>query len=210
MKTPFTADQFFEVFFNYNASVFPAQLLILFFGIAALLLLHSTGRNKQRLIFAILALLWFWTGIVYHFLFFTEINQAAWVFGSLFIIQGLLFTWKAVRPGRIMITYSGLMADKTGYFLLLFGLLLYPSIGLITHPGLNSIISLGLPCPTTIFTFGVLVLGRSKMPSYLLIIPILWSLVGTTAAINFGVIQDYMLLLSAIITAYYFFFKKHK
>ena len=69
-------------------------------------------------------------------------------------------------------------------------------------------ISLGLPCPTTILTFGFLMITNNKLSKYLLIIPTIWAIIGTGAAINFGVYQDYIMLLSAIIADIYLIKRK--
>ncbi|MCF8230487.1 MAG: DUF6064 family protein [Bacteroidales bacterium] len=56
------------------------------------------------------------------------------------------------------------------------------------------VISLGLPCPRTILTFGFLMLALQGFKKYLLIIPSIWTIIGLGAAINFGVLQDFMML----------------
>jgi hypothetical protein len=53
------------------------------------------------------------------------------------------------------------------------------------------------PCPVTIFTLGMLLLAR-PMYWWLLAIPVLWSLVGGSAAFLLGVPQDWVLLLSGV------------
>jgi hypothetical protein len=98
MKVPFTSDQFFNVFENYNTKLFPIQLLILLLGLIALVLVHQKKSSKNILIGSFLGLLWIWIGAVYHLTFFTTINKPAFVFGGLFILQG----------------YSGLYADCFG------------------------------------------------------------------------------------------------
>src|SRR6478735_636787 len=40
----------------------------------------------------------------------------------------------------------------------------------------------GLPCPTTIFTIGVLLFAKAPVPRSAFIVPVLWALVGSTAA----------------------------
>jgi Family of unknown function (DUF6064) len=57
----------------------------------------------------------------------------------------------------------------------------------------------GTPCPTTIFTFGLLLWADKKVPLSLLIIPVLWSIVGTLAALNFGIKEDFGLLVAGTI-----------
>jgi hypothetical protein len=46
----------------------------------------------------------------------------------------------------------------------------------------------GAPCPTTIFTIGLLCFLRPPFPWYVLAVPILWSAVGSLAVIQFGLV----------------------
>jgi hypothetical protein len=46
------------------------------------------------------------------------------------------------------------------------------------------------PCPTTIFTIGILLLARGNWVLWLSIIPVLWSLVGLAAAVQLGIPED--------------------
>ena len=57
---------------------------------------------------------------------------------------------------------------------------------------------LGLPCPTTIFTFGMLLLADRKLSFGILIIPLLWSVIGLSAAISLGMYEDIGLIVSAV------------
>jgi hypothetical protein len=56
------------------------------------------------------------------------------------------------------------------------------------------------PCPTTIFTFGILLWTTDRVPKYLLVIPLLWALVGTFAALSLGIPEDYALPVAALIS----------
>jgi hypothetical protein len=55
------------------------------------------------------------------------------------------------------------------------------------------------PCPTTIFTFGILLWATKPVPGYLLVIPFLWSIVGMSAALNLQVPQDYGLVVAGVL-----------
>ena len=57
----------------------------------------------------------------------------------------------------------------------------------------------GLPCPTTIFTFGILIWTVKKIQIYVVIIPLLWSLIGFSAALNLGVKEDFGLLIAGVL-----------
>jgi len=198
MKTPFTTEQFFDVFYNYNTSLFPLQLLILALGMVIVAAIHSKRERYSYLTGVLLGILWIWTGLIYHIRYFTSINAAAYGFGGLFIIQGLLFTIESVRR-NLYFEFRKRTRDYIGYFLIIFGLIIYPITGYLIEGDVQHVISLGLPCPTVIFTFGVLLLTYRKFSRYLLIIPTIWAIIGTGAAIHFGVPQDYMLIVSAII-----------
>jgi hypothetical protein len=56
----------------------------------------------------------------------------------------------------------------------------------------------GAPCPAVIHTFGILLLAR-RVPLWLLIIPMLWAVIGTSAVFAFGVLQDIGLFASAVL-----------
>jgi len=123
MKTPFTIVQFFQVFENYNSSVFPFQLLIFLLGLISIILIHSKKEFKNYLIAGFLAALWLWVGVVYHISFFTSVNNAAYIFGSLFIIQGIFFIIELLR-GKLFFSFSGSKWEYIGYFFILFGLII--------------------------------------------------------------------------------------
>ena len=94
---PFTHAQFLEVFARYNAAVWPSQESAYGRAAAMLASLVADARARGRISAAGLALMWLWTGIAYHWVQFTAINKAAWAFGGLFAVQGLLFVVAAAR-----------------------------------------------------------------------------------------------------------------
>jgi hypothetical protein len=197
MKMPFTTEQFFSVFEQYNHAIFPGQFFILALGILSIVLIQIQRTSKNTLIGSILGLLWIWIGAVYHLGFFAQINPAAHLFGAVFILQGLLII-SVVLLNKLQFTFSNTSSDYLGYFFMLFGLFIYPLIGYFLHGEPSKIISLGLPCPSTIFTFGLFIMARNHFPKYLLIIPTLWAIIGLSAAVNFGVYQDLMLPIAAV------------
>lgn len=199
MKIPFTTEQFFNVFIKYNSTVFPFQWILILLGIFALFLIHSKYSLKNRLIGSFLGFLWVWIGIVYHIIFFATINKLAFVFGGFFILQGLLLFINTFLKDKLIFSFSSQTKNYFGYFFILFGLLIYPIISYFDQGSFNGTIALGLPCPSTIFTFGFFMMAGKKLPKYLLIIPSLWAILGLVAAIQFGVYQDLVMPIAAII-----------
>lgn len=209
MKVPFTTDQFFSVFEHYNHAIFPGQFFILLLGLLSVILIHTQRPSKEKLTGFILGILWIWAGAVYHIGFFAAINPVARIFGILFILQGLFILY-SIFQNRLRFNFGNKAPDYMGYFFILFGTIIYPIIGLLIHEEPSKIISLGLPCPTTIFTFGLFILARKYFPKYLLIIPVLWAVVGLSAAVNFGVYQDLMLIVAAVCALVSIFLENNK
>ena len=57
----------------------------------------------------------------------------------------------------------------------------------------------GLPCPTTIFTIGLLCFAVPPTPRSPLIVPLLWCLVGAQAAFLLGVQPDLGLIAAGVV-----------
>ena len=195
---PFTHAQFLEVFARYNLAVWPAQLLAYVLGaamVAALVLSRSPFTG--RFVAAGLASMWAWTGIAYHWMQFAAINKAAWAFGALFMLQAVLFAHAAVTDrlqfGRAVSKPSLWL----GWTLVVYASIIYPLLGVFFGPGYPDMPMFGItPCPVTIFSFGLLLLATAPVRRGLLVIPVLWSLIGGSAAFLLQVPQDWLLLFS--------------
>ena len=81
----------------------------------------------------------------------------------------------------------------------LFALLVYPLLGWAMGHRYPEVPTFGLPCPTTIFTIGTLLFARGAVPRSLLVVPVLWSAVGSSAAFTLGVYQDLGLLVAGVV-----------
>lgn len=199
MELPFTQAEFFRVVAEYNLAVWPAQPALAVLALVATVLTFRSTRWADRAVTSILALLWLWMGVAYHWAFFTGINRAAWLFGALFVLQGASFLYLALRaePLRYRPRWDGF--GLMGAAFLAYGLVLYPMIGAALGHGWPDQPTFGLPCPTTIFTLGILLWARPRVPPALLAIPVAWSLVGTSAAWLLGVEEDYALAVAGIL-----------
>lgn len=199
---PFTREQFLEVFARYNEAVWPAQVVAYAIGLALVSLLLRPRSGGGRAVAALLALMWAWTGVAYHGLFFAAINKAAIAFAALFVVQGLLFAHAA---GRGYLQFGGARgaAAWLGWALVLYAALVYPVIGMITGHAYPRMPMFGItPCPVVLFTLGVLLLAKAPLPALLLMVPLLWSLVGGSAAFLLGVPQDWPLLASSVVAVF--------
>jgi len=198
MNLPFSLADFLNVFKNYNQSIFPLQIVFNLVAFLCIYLLFTRNKSATRLISITLAFLWLWMGIVYHIIFFSEINTAAYIFGGLFILQGIMFTGCGLIRKKLSFKYTKSIYNYVGLIFLLYALIIYPVLGTFLGHAYPYSPTFGLPCPTTIFTFGILLFTNKKMPWHLLIIPLLWSIVGFTAALNLTIYEDTGLLVAGV------------
>ena len=196
---PFTTTQFIDVFRQYNVAVWPVQWALTALAVLAALL-ALRGKNRSGRVAAILlALLWMWMGVAYHLMFFAKINKAAVVFGALFIMEGLmLLQVGGVR--RVIFRPHSNLGGAVGLLLMLYALAIYPVIGRAVGHHYPAAPTFGLPCPTTIFTFGLLLWVDGRVPVRLLVIPTLWTLIGSAAAWSMGMVEDYGLLIAGVVS----------
>lgn len=195
---PFTIDEFLGVFADYNQTIWPFQFA---FYAAAFIILYLIVKRESsnKIISGLLAFFWIWTGAVYHIIFFAEINPAAYAFGAIYIIEGLLLIKAGIIDRKLEFAnrynYKGII----GWIFIAYALIVYPILNSMFGHVYPKMPTFGLPCPTTIFTFGVLLLTIRKVPAYLIGIPLIWSIVGISAAMNLKVYEDIGLIIAGIL-----------
>lgn len=101
-------------------------------------------------------------------------------------------------------------STTVAWILLVYALVLYPLVGRVLGHTYPETPTFGLPCPLTIFTFGMLLLTDRRVPRWVLAIPTAWALIGSTAVFAFGIYQDLGLLASAVIAWAFFIFGKDR
>jgi hypothetical protein len=209
MKLPFSSEQFLRIFEQYNLAVWPIQFLLYSIGVTVALFIFNKKADSSRSISVLIGFLWLWMGAVYHLYFFTSINNAAYLFGFLFIIQGCLFLYSGYAK-KITFQFSPDIYGVTGAILMLFSLVVYPVLGYMLGHIYPSSPTFGLPCPTTIFTFGLLLCSGNKFTFSLMIIPLIWSVIGFSAAFSLGMKEDLSLVISAVVFVFLKVFQSGK
>ena len=184
MQLTFTREQFFDLFVSYNEVLWPAAVALWIASVLVALRL-SAHRPHDRWISGLLVGHWAWSALAYHVAFFTSINPAAWLFAALFLGQGALFFRVGVVQRSLSFAPWGNAWAPLGWGLIAYSLA-YPVINAIDHLSLLRIPTFGLPCPTTIFTAGVLMLATRRCWS-LSIVPVIWSAIGGSAAFLLGI-----------------------
>jgi Family of unknown function (DUF6064) len=201
VQLPFTTEQFYAVFRDYNTTLWPAQLFLLALAAAAIALVVWPRRWSGAGVSVILALLWAWMGLAYHLAFFTSISAPAYGFAIVFLVGAWLFLWHGVVRRRLEFRLSASARGVVGLLLVGFSLIVYPAWSFFFgHPYFETP-TFGLPCPTTIFTVGILAFLVRPYPRSPFAVPALWSFVGVQAAFLLDVPQDLALALVAVVGA---------
>jgi uncharacterized protein DUF6064 len=197
MTLPFSAREFLELFGRYNAAVWPAQLVL--YGIAALIVILVVQQERPRLVLALLATLWLWSGLAYHLVFFSAINAIAPLFGIMFVAQAVILLWVARGPaaGAGGAQHQP-VAVHAGKVLVAYALIGYPLLGYVAGHRYPETPTFGAPCPTTIFTLGVLLWARCELSWWIVAIPVAWTIIGTSAALQLSVPQDFGLAIAGL------------
>ena len=197
---PFDAHRFFEVFARYNAAVWPAPIALELGALVAVILAIRPSAGSDRVIGAILGGLWVWMGGVYHLGFFRQINPAASVFGALFVLEGVLVLVITGRQVRLHFAWTRTTAGTAGAALIVYALVIYPILAYALGHRFPATPTFGLPCPTTILTLGLLLWAEPPRPWSVIVIPLAWSALGASAAIQLGVWEDLGLVAAGGVT----------
>ncbi len=201
MRIPFTAEQFFGMFQSYNLAIWPMHLVAYALGLAVVILaLRRTGLS-DRVISAVLALFWAWNGIAFHVGYHSQINPIAVLFGALFVVQVALFLFFGVVRQDLTYTPGRGLLSWAGGLLILYAMVIYSLIGVAVGHTYPAAPMFGVaPCPTVIFTFGILLWTNGRLPKGLVVIPFLWALLGWNAAQPpFNVREDFGLLVAGVL-----------
>ncbi len=172
----FMPESYFRLFERQTEALWPAQILLIALGIAAIVL---ACRGKGRVVAVLLA-----SGITlmaysFQFRLYAELTPVGRYFGWAFLVQGLLIlTWGFLHrfEGRPRLSASAWI----GLALAGFSIAVYPLLSLVAGRGWTGAEVFGAaPDPTVGATLGILlILARPLWLLALLPIPLLWCVVS--------------------------------
>ena len=146
--------------------------------------------------------MWLWTGVAYHWAFFSAINKAAYAFGLGFVVQAVLLLHRGLGPSPPTISFRNDRRSWLAGVLLLYALCLYPILGIAAGETWPAIPLFGVtPCPLTIFTWACLLLAKEGISWWLWAVPLSWSIIGGSAALLLSIPQDWILPIAGTIAA---------
>jgi hypothetical protein len=192
-----TAEQFFDVFRAYNESVWPAPLAWSALAAIAVFVALRPRQGSDRGITLFLAALWAWAAVAYLMLHLAPHNPLAWLFGALFLAQSAILVEAAVHD-RLRFSPRMDAAGIAGGVLVVYALVVYPLLGRALGHIWPAAPTFGVPCPTTLFTFGMLLWTSGRVRVRVLVIPALWAFTAVGAAVGWGVLEDLAMPIAAV------------
>lgn len=193
-RLPFSRPEFLDVFAAFNTVMWPAVAVLWIASLAVAIRLFVSPSAQARGVWGLLAALWA-SGAVYHALFFSRINAAAWLFAALFLTQAVMFATAAVKRSPGPFAGAGAFARLGAGFFLIYALA-YPLLAAAEGLEFPRMPAFGVPCPTTLFTVGCLLIA-DRVPWRLALIPVAWALIGASSAFLLDIRTDWGLLLAA-------------
>jgi len=200
MQLPFTIEQFYGVFSDYNTAVWPAQWFLAALALVAVAAMLGPRPWSGVAVSAILALLWTWIALAYHLAFFARISPAAYAFSAVSMVGAAVFIWQGVIRRKLAFGWVPGLRSVAGVVLIVFALVVYPVWSAYAGHPYPATATFGLPCPTTIFTIGVLCFAVPPTPRSPLIVPFLWCLVGAQAAFLLDLQPDLGLMAASAVS----------
>ena len=174
----FSDEVYLRLFERQYEAWWPAHLLLLAIGVAALIF---AWLGKNRVVAILLALPLLASAVTFHFRIYAEITPVGQIFGWAFLgLAVLILLWGFVTKFHERIRPT--IASITGTAIAGFGIVAYPLLFILTERSATEAEYLGLaPDPTVCFTLGILLITARPMWFLLLFpIPILWA--ATTGA----------------------------
>ena len=199
MTIPFSVEQFYGVFTAYNTGVWPMQFPLLAFGVLAIVFLVRQRSYSSAGISAILAALWLWQAVAYHLVFFTVINPLAYAFAAVFVAGAAGFFWQGVIRRKLIFKRASGWHARAGWGLMIFAWFIYPAWTYLAGHRYPAFPTFGLPCPTTLFTIGLLAFLVRPYPRSVFVVPVAWCFVGSQAAFAFDVQDDLGLIVAGVV-----------
>jgi Family of unknown function (DUF6064) len=201
MRVPFTEQQFLDVFGAYNSTAWPV-VIALWLVTFALGVRLVRGQARSVTLSALAAVHWAWSGLVYHALYFTDINPAAWLFAGVFLLEAYAFVWFGMVRRTLVFEWDRTVRHAVAGALFAYSLA-YPFLVLASGHDVPRAPLFAVPCPTTLFTTALLLTAVRPAPMLVFVIPVMWATIAGTAAIALGVTPDLMLFVAAVCLVVY-------
>jgi hypothetical protein len=118
----------------------------------------------------------------------------------LFILEGIILAVAGLFLHRLTFRVRADLFGLVGGILIIYALIGYPLIANFTGRGYPHLLLTGMmPCPTAIFTLGLLLWTEKPIPKIVPVIPVIYALTGFVP-VKLGVVEDIGLIAAGILT----------
>ena len=214
MSVPFTFDEFLEMLERFNTGWWPVHLIMYVLAVTAIYFAIRKTRWSAKVVNGILVFFWIWVGTVFNLLYFSRLYPMAYLFVVLFILEGIILALAGLFRNRITFRVKADLFGYIGAILIIYALIGYPLIADFTGRGYPHLLLAGMmPCPTAIFTQGLLLWTEKPLPKIVSVIPVVYALTGFVP-VKLGVVEDIGLIVAGVVTGILLmyrerFFNKH-
>jgi hypothetical protein len=197
---PAAIEQFFGLFAQANQAIWPMQVVWYALALVAVILATRPFDWSSRLIGAFLAGYYVWIGVVFFWVFQSRIDDGAGIHGGMYVLGGVLWLVAGTIRRDLIFRPGWNALSVIGGLLVAYALVLYPILGTLAGHVFPGAPVFGIaPCPTTIFSFGLLLWTCKPTPKYVLLVPLLWSLIAAPGALGMGVYEDVAMPLASVV-----------
>jgi len=197
----FSVEDFMSVLEQFNTTIWPMQIVAYLLVISALFFSLKSYKYSQKIALVILSFLWLFNGIVFSLIFWAPSHFFGYVFGISCIVQGLIFLF-GLKRSDLSTNSASSIYSIIGIIFVLYAAIGYQVFGYYLEHIYPKFFPVGLvPCPTTIFTFGIFLIISEKIPVRYYIIPLIIALGGFLAAYN-GIFEDIGLIILGLLGTY--------
>ncbi len=178
----FDAESLSALYAQMNVALWPLQLVALAGALAMLWLAVVQRQRGVRVTGALLVAAWLCCGLVFHLDYFAGLSFTAPVYGGLFLAQAAVLAWSVVLHGGAAFGPPSGVAGWTGVAAIAYALVFLPLIAVFGEGLATARVFALAPGPTAVFTLGILLMSRSRVPLLPLCLPLAWTLIaGATA-----------------------------
>ncbi len=196
----FSINEFLLVLENYNLAIWPLQIFAYILVVVALFFSFKSTTYSLKIVLAILSFFWLFTGIVFCFIYWAPSHIFGYIFGICCTLQGLMFLYSISRSDLTIISRNNTYTF-IGILFVLYAIIGYQIYGYYLGHIYPKFFAVGLvPCPTTIFTFGIFLIINKKTPIKYIVIPLIISL-GGIIAVYIGIHEDIGLIIVGMLGA---------
>jgi hypothetical protein len=210
MSIPFTFDEFLEMLARFNTGWWPMHLVMYALAFASIYFAIRKTRWSAKVVTGILVFFWIWVGTVFNLLCFSRLYPMAYIFVVLYYLEGIILTWVGFVGKKLSYSVKADLFGVTGAIMIIYALIGYPLIGYVTGRGPDHLLYTGMmPCPTAIFTLGLLLWAEKPIPKIVFVIPVVYALTGFVPVI-LGIVEDIGLIAGGILTAILLLYRDRK